>query len=82
MQDPDKTRSAVREAVSEIIGRYIGDEEALVSSGLIDSLAVLKLISKIEQKLAVRISSTGLQPDDFDTVGTILETLQRTGIRA
>lgn len=77
MKDPQVTREVVREAMTEIVGRKVKDDEAVISSGLIDSLAVLKLISKIEQKLGIRIRPDDLQPDDFDTVEITLETLQR-----
>jgi acyl carrier protein len=77
MTDQHATRNAVREAIAEVVGRKVRDDEAIVSSGLIDSLAVLKLISKMEQKLGVRIPPANLQPDDFDTVEIALETVKR-----
>jgi acyl carrier protein len=77
MTDPQVTRELVREAMAEIVGRKVRDDEAVISSGLIDSLAVLKLISKMEQKLSVRIPPDNLQPDDFDSVDITLETLKR-----
>lgn len=82
MTDRQVARNAIREAVAEIVGRRVKDNEAIVSSGLIDSLAVLKLISKIEQKLDIRIPPSGLQPDDFDTVDSTLETLGRVAAQA
>jgi acyl carrier protein len=82
MTDQQAARNAIREAVAEIVGRKVKDNEAIVSSGLIDSLAVLKLISKIEQKLGVRIPPNDLQPDDFDTVEITLETLERVAAKA
>ena len=82
MTDQQAAGNAIREAVAEIVGRKVKDNEAIVSSGLIDSLAVLKLISKIEQKLGVRIPPNNLQPDDFDTVEITLETLERVAAKA
>ena len=77
MTDQQAAKNAVREAIAEIVGRKVKDDEAIISSGLIDSLAVLKLISKMEQKLGIRIPPDDLQPDDFDTVEIALETLKR-----
>jgi acyl carrier protein len=77
MADQEATKNAVREAMAEVVGRKLKDNEAIISSGLIDSLAVLKLISKMEQKLGIRIPPNDLQPDDFDTVEITLETLRR-----
>jgi len=82
MTDQQATRNAVREAINEIVGRKVKDNEAIISSGLIDSLAVLKLISTIEQKLGIRIPPNDLQPDDFDTVEITLETLNRAALQA
>ncbi len=73
----ETTRLAVREAMAEIVGHPVQDDEAIVSSGLIDSLSVLKLIGKLEKKLQRKIPTTNLQPDDFDTVEITLETLER-----
>jgi acyl carrier protein len=67
----------VREVVEEMIGHRVQDSEPIVSSGLLDSLSVLKLITRLEQKLTVAIPPANLQPDDFDTVDLIIETLER-----
>ena len=77
ISDTQATRDAVREAIAEIVGRKVKDDEAIISSGLIDSLAVLRLISKMEKKLGIRIPPDNLQPDDFDSVEITLETLSR-----
>jgi len=70
-------RSGVREAVAEVVGRNVEDSEAIVSSGLVDSLSVVKLILRLEKKLNVRIPRANLQPDDFDSVDQIIDTLER-----
>jgi acyl carrier protein len=82
MTDLQATRDAIREAMAEIVGRKVKDDEAVISSGFIDSLAVLKLISKIEKKLGIRIPPDNLQPDDFDSVEVTLETLGRVAEQA
>ena len=76
---PDKAtiRSAAREAASQIARRPVKDEQKLVSSGLIDSLSVLKLIALLEAKLGVLIPPQALQPEDFDDVDLIVETVER-----
>jgi acyl carrier protein len=70
-------RSAVREVVLEVAGHSVGDTESIVSSGLIDSLSVVKLIAGLEKKLNVVIPAANIQPNDFDNVDLILETLER-----
>ena len=71
------TRCLVRDVVTEMVGHCVRDSEPIVSSGLIDSLTVVKLIARLEQTLHVAIPLANLQPDDFDNVDLILETLER-----
>jgi acyl carrier protein len=80
MIEANDVRAAVREVLAEMVGHRVQDAESVVSSGLIDSLSVVKLISRLEQKLNVKISPTHLQPDDFDSVDVILETLEREAV--
>lgn len=77
MMDVNSWRIAVRETVAEIIGHRVEDSEPIVSSGLMDSLSVLSLITQLEERLKVAIPSGNLQPEDFDTVELIVETLER-----
>lgn len=69
--------SAVAKVVTEFIGRRVERDEALVSSGLIDSLSVLRLIGQLEKALNLKIPTDNLQPDDFDSVDIIVETILR-----
>jgi acyl carrier protein len=70
-------REAAREAASQIAGRPIKDGQRLVSSGLIDSLSILRLISLLEKKLNLSIPPETLQPEDFDDLDLIVETIER-----
>lgn len=76
---PDSTtiRTAAIEAASQIARRPVKEGQSLVSSGLIDSLSVLRLISLLETKLNVSIPPETLQPEDFDDVDLIVETVER-----
>jgi acyl carrier protein len=76
---PDSSiiRNAAREAVSQLVGRPLKDGQRLVTSGLIDSLSVLKLIGLLEKKLGVILPPETLQPEDFDDVDLIVETVER-----
>ena len=47
--------------------------------GLIDSLSVLKLIALLEKKLHVTIPPETLQPEDFDDLDLIVETVRASG---
>lgn len=75
--DSASIRKAAHEAASQIAGRPIKEGQKLVTSGLIDSLSVLKLISLLEKKLHIAIPPETLQPEDFDDVDLIVETIER-----
>jgi len=79
LPDPETIRKAAQAAAAELTGRIVKDRQKLVSSGLIDSLAVLKLISLLEKKLKIVIPPETLQPEDFDDVTLIVETIERVG---
>jgi acyl carrier protein len=73
-------REVVRNVVAEIARQKVRDDELLVSSGIIDSLRVLKLISRLEDQLQTHIPTDQVQPEDFDSVDLILETIERVAI--
>ncbi|MEO7649871.1 MAG: acyl carrier protein [Bryobacteraceae bacterium] len=72
---------AIHEVVAAMVGRRVGDSDSLISSGLIDSLSILKLISGLEKKLGIKIPTAKVQPDDFETVETVAETIERVSVR-
>jgi acyl carrier protein len=62
-----------------MVGVPVKDDDPLISSGLIDSLSILKLMSRLETRLGVRIPADNLQPDDFDSVDSIIDIVLRHG---
>lgn len=75
--DNETIRVAAKEATSQIARKPIKEGQKLVTSGLIDSLSVLRLITLLESKLRVTIPPETLQPEDFDDVDLIVETVER-----
>lgn len=82
MLDNNTIRLAAREVVFEIVGAHVTDTAPLISSGRIDSLSILKLIARLEEKLQVTLPPENLQPEDFDTIEYIVETVERIGATA
>jgi acyl carrier protein len=80
MPSEEQIRDAAQEGVFEMIHAKVPADEPLISSGRIDSLSILKLITKLESKLGVRLPAANLQPDDFENVDIIVETVQRVAI--
>lgn len=68
--------------VREVIRRpgiQIDEDTALVSSGLIDSLALVDILLNLEDVTHMRIPAGKVQPKDMDTVALMLATAQRVG---
>jgi len=60
-------------------GVSIDENTPLVSSGLIDSMALVDLLLKLEDLTQMRIPVGKVQPKDLDTVTKTFATAQRVG---
>ena len=60
-------------------GLSLDENTALVSSGLIDSMALVDLLLKLEDLTHLRIPAGKVQPKDLDTVAKMFATAQRVG---
>jgi acyl carrier protein len=60
-------------------GVTIDENTPLVSSGLIDSMALVDLLLKLEDLTRRRISAGKVQPKDMDTVAKMFATAERVG---
>ena len=68
--------------VGEVIrkpGIIIEENTPLVSSGLIDSMALVDLLLKLEDLTHMRIPPGKVQPKDMDTIALMFATAQRVG---
>jgi acyl carrier protein len=60
-------------------GLTIDESTPLVSSGLIDSMALVDLLLKLEELTHMRIPPGKVQPKDLETVALMFATAQRVG---
>jgi acyl carrier protein len=60
-------------------GVVIEESTPLVSSGLIDSMALVDLLLKLEDVTHLRIPPGKVQPKDMDTIALMFATAQRVG---
>lgn len=68
--------------VGQLIGKSnfsIDETTPLVSSGLIDSMALVDLLLKLEDITHTRIPPGKVQPKDMDTIALMFATAQRVG---
>jgi acyl carrier protein len=66
----------IAEEILKQSGREIAADEALISSGLIDSFSLMDLALFIEDNFKVRIEDTELNADTFDTLEALAELIQ------
>lgn len=57
----------------------LDENTRLVSSGLIDSMALVDLLLKLEDITHMRIPPGKVQPKDMDTIALMFATAQRVG---
>ena len=57
----------------------VDENTPLVSSGLIDSMALVDLLLKLEDLTHKRIPAGKVQPKDMDTVAKMFATAERVG---
>ena len=60
-------------------GVALDENSPLVSSGLIDSMALVDLLLKLEDLTHLRIPAGKVQPKDLDSVAKMFATAQRVG---
>jgi acyl carrier protein len=60
-------------------GVSLDENTPLVSSGMIDSMALVDLLLKLEDLTHLRIPAGKVQPKDLDTVAKMFATAQRVG---
>ena len=57
----------------------IGENTALVSSGLVDSMALGDVLMQLEDITHMRIPAGKVKPKDMDSISTMFETAARVG---
>ena len=85
MQDPKwngQAQQIIAYIKHEVMRRpdaQISEDTPLVSSGLIDSLALVNILLKVEDVTQTRIPAGKVRPKDMDSVQLMLATAQRFG---
>lgn len=83
MKSPDEKVEALKAALRlELASRFrvagpVGDDTALFSGGLIDSLSVMELVSFVEGRLGRAVSPIDITLDNFDSIDRIAQFARR-----
>ena len=51
--------------------KNLAPDDGLLSSGLLDSLAIVKLLSYLEEEFDVEIDDADFDPENFETISSI-----------
>ena len=80
---PDLKSQMIEYILKEVIrrpGTQIDEKTPLVSSGLIDSLALVDLLQELEDLTNTRRPAGKVQAKDLDTIESMFVTAQRVGV--
>ena len=55
----------------------LGEEDSLVASGLIDSLAMLQIVLYLESTYGIDFSTIGVDPERLRSMGSILDLIEQ-----
>lgn len=55
----------------------LADTDRLVASGLIDSLAILQIVTYLETTYGIDFSIRGVSPEELGSIGGILELIEQ-----
>ena len=56
------------------------DDQSLLEGGVIDSLAILKLLSFIEEKFSITLSDDDFVPENFETINCLCSLIEKRSI--
>ena len=67
----------IRDEIVKNRAAVIKDDEDLLSSGLLDSLSILKLVSFVEERFGIQVPDEDVVYDNFKSISALAEYLQR-----
>ena len=55
----------------------VGLDERLVTSGLVDSLAIMQIVVYLEEQYGIDFAASGFDPDRLATMGCIIDLIEQ-----
>ncbi len=81
MDARDKVRKFILEEVCPDANlEHIEDDAPLITSGLVDSLGILKILSFLDDEFGINIASEQIKQENFATIATIVAVLDTAHI--
>lgn len=73
MDNKTKVKAFLQELLADYgKGPDFGDDDLLVTSGLLDSLAVLRMVVFLEEEFGIDLAERGFDQNDFDSLSNIM----------
>jgi acyl carrier protein len=80
MELKEKIEQFILTEVNSDIGlTHLGEDDALIDSGIIDSLGILKILSFLDEEFGLDLSSEVIRPEKFATIKSICELIKNKG---
>lgn len=73
----DEVRQIVRDVDASGSAASVGDTDSLLAAAVIDSTAMIDLICALEARFQIRLNDDDLTPENFDSILTICDLVQR-----
>ncbi len=64
-------KKVIKDIVQALVIKKLDDDEALISSGLVDSVIIVELILEIEQKLGLLVALDEVTEQNFDSINKL-----------
>ncbi|NYT27247.1 MAG: hypothetical protein H0A76_04730 [Candidatus Thiodubiliella endoseptemdiera] len=70
-------KEVIQNIIQGLVLKQLGEDDALISSGLIDSVIIIELILEIEQKLELIVDLSEVTEQNFDSINKLHQFLLR-----
>lgn len=75
------TKTKIKTFLQELLADYgaeadFGDEDSLLTSGILDSQAVLRMVVFLEEEFGLDLAERGFDQDDFDSLTNIMRLVE------
>lgn len=68
----DQIRALIQSIVTHARVDDYSDTDSLIDAGVLDSLAIMQIVTMLEQRYAIKVDIDELLPDNFDTIERIV----------
>ena len=80
-QPPDQIETLIVDFIRDELGETeiddVGRDDSLLTSGLVDSVGIVRLIAHLEHRLGVTVPQTDLVPENFRTLRVMADYLRQ-----